>query len=138
MWGALPPYLGGKRRLCPTIFREIDRLVSRRLWGRVTFLDAFLGGGSVSLYAKAQGFRVVATDIAERAIPIIHGVMGKELKEPGLEVADFIAHAAGNQTKKGLKDQEGLRKDFRVVFQPKSKGAFQVHAYKQSRRVNSI
>jgi len=70
MWAALPPYLGGKRRLCPTIFREIDRLVPRRLWGRVAFLDAFLGGGSVSLYAKAQGFPVIATDIAERAIVV--------------------------------------------------------------------
>ena len=70
IWSALPPYLGGKRRLCPTIFREIDRLVPRRLWGRVTFLDAFLGGGSVSLYAKAQGFPVIATDIAERAIVV--------------------------------------------------------------------
>ena len=70
IWGALPPYLGGKRRLCPTTFREIDHLVPRRLWGRVTFLDAFLGGGSVSLYAKAQGFRVVATDIADRAIVV--------------------------------------------------------------------
>ena len=68
MWGALPAYLGGKRRLCPLIFREVDRLVPRRLWSNTTFLDAFLGGGSVSLYAKAQGFRVVATDIAERAI----------------------------------------------------------------------
>jgi adenine-specific DNA methylase len=70
IWSALPPYLGGKRRLCPTIFREIDRLVPRRLWGRVTFLDAFLGGGSVSLYAKAQGFSVISTDIAERAIVV--------------------------------------------------------------------
>src|SRR5712691_11745405 len=51
MWSALYPYLGGKRRLCPLIF-----------------LDAFLGGGSVSLGAKAQGFRVIATDIAERSI----------------------------------------------------------------------
>src|SRR5881397_3020995 len=70
LWASLPPYLGGKRRLCPLIFREIDRLVPRRLWARLTFLDGFLGGGSVSLYAKAQGFRVVATDIAERAMVI--------------------------------------------------------------------
>jgi len=70
MWSALPPYLGGKRRLCPLIFREIDRIVPRRRWSELTFLDAFLGGGSVSLYAKAQGFSVVATDIAERAIVI--------------------------------------------------------------------
>ena len=70
IWGALPPYLGGKRRLCQLIFREIDRLLPRREWRGLTFLDGFLGGGSVSLYAKAQGFRVVATDIAERAITV--------------------------------------------------------------------
>jgi adenine-specific DNA-methyltransferase len=70
MWSALPPYLGGKRRLCPLIFREIDRIVPRRRWSDLTLLDAFLGGGSVSLYGKAQGFQVIATDIAERAIVI--------------------------------------------------------------------
>jgi adenine-specific DNA methylase len=70
IWSALPPYLGGKRRLCPLIFREIDRLVPRRFWRGLAFVDGFLGGGSVSLYAKAQGFRVVATDIAARAITV--------------------------------------------------------------------
>jgi adenine-specific DNA methylase len=76
LWGALPPYLGGKRRLCPLILREVDRLLPRREWPTRTFLDGFLGGGSVSLFAKAQGFRVVSTDIAERAI-----VTGKALIE---------------------------------------------------------
>ncbi len=75
-FGALFPYLGGKRRLCPVIFREIDRVLPRRLWPGRTFLDGFLGGGSVSLYAKALGFRVVATDIAERSI-----VVGRALIE---------------------------------------------------------
>lgn len=75
-FGALFPYLGGKRRLCPLIFREIDQLLPRRHWAGRTFLDGFLGGGSVSLYAKAMGFRVVATDIAERAI-----VVGRALVE---------------------------------------------------------
>jgi adenine-specific DNA methylase len=71
IWSSLPPYLGGKRRLCPTIFREIDRIVPRRTWARLTFLDGFLGGGSVSLYAKAQGFaHVTACDIAERGIVV--------------------------------------------------------------------
>jgi len=75
-WSALPPYLGGKRRLCPLIFREVDRIFPRRHWPGRTFLDAFLGGGSVALYAKAQGFSVVACDIAERAI-----VVGQALVE---------------------------------------------------------
>lgn len=70
LWGALPPYLGGKRRLCPLIFREIDRLLPRAAWHGRTFLDGFLGGGSVSLYAKSQGFAVVSTDIATRAITV--------------------------------------------------------------------
>ena len=69
-FGSLYPYLGGKRRLCPVIFREIDGLLPRRHWAGRTFLDGFLGGGSVSLYAKAMGFRVVATDIAERSIVV--------------------------------------------------------------------
>jgi len=69
-FGALFPYLGGKRRLCPVIFREIDRLLPRREWPGRTFVDGFLGGGSVSLYAKAMGFRVVACDIAERSIAV--------------------------------------------------------------------
>ncbi len=65
---ALPCYLGGKRRLCPTIFREIDRVIPREHWRELTFLDGFLGGGSVSLFAKAQGFSVISTDIATRSI----------------------------------------------------------------------
>lgn len=70
IWSALPPYLGGKRRLCPLIFREIHRLIPRNQWPELTFLDGFLGGGSVSLFAKAQGFNVVSTDIADRSITI--------------------------------------------------------------------
>ena len=70
IWGSLPPYLGGKRRLCGVIFRELDKVLPRRFWPGLTLLDGFLGGGSVSLYAKAQGFKVVACDIAERAIVV--------------------------------------------------------------------
>jgi len=65
---ALPRYFGGKRRLCPIIFREIDRVFPRATWGELTFVDAFLGGGAVSLYAKGQGFgRVVCNDLAKRS-----------------------------------------------------------------------
>ena len=76
LWSALPPYLGGKRRLCPLIFREVDRIVPRRHWPEMTFLDGFLGGGSVSLYAKAQGFKVVATDVALRSITVGDALIG--------------------------------------------------------------
>jgi len=99
IWSAPPPYLGGKRRLCPLIFREIDKVVPRHRWAGMTFLDAFMGGGSVSLYAKAQGFSVVSTDIAERSI-----VMGRALiennrvrltKEDVLRLAALSNHPPG-------------------------------------------
>src|SRR5512140_1266108 len=104
MWSALPPYLGGKRRLCPTFFREIDKVVPRRLWGGLTFLDGFLGGGSVSLYAKAQGFRVVATDIAERGI-----VVGQALIENSrvrLTKEDILRLAAPTNGEPGRIERE--------------------------------
>ncbi len=69
LWAALPPYIGGKRRLCPLIFRELDHVFPRRLWGGARFVDAFAGACSVALYAKAQGFlHVHAIDVAERSV----------------------------------------------------------------------
>ena len=64
---ALPPYLGGKRRLCPLILALVAEQVPRAEWPSLTLLDPFSGGGSVALFAKAHGFQVVASDLAERA-----------------------------------------------------------------------
>ncbi len=57
---ALPSYFGGKRKLVKHIFKNIKKPDG-------VFIDAFLGGGSVSLYAKAKGYKVIANDIAERS-----------------------------------------------------------------------
>ncbi len=59
---ALPPYSGGKRRLLGAIFRDLPVPTEA-----TTFVDAFLGGGSVSLMAKARGYRVVCNDLALRS-----------------------------------------------------------------------
>ena len=78
MWSAfsaLPNYLGGKRRLCPVIFREIGNVHPSHTWPKLTLLDPFMGGGSVALYAKAQGFRVLANDLAHRSYLIGRGVV---------------------------------------------------------------
>ena len=100
MWSALPPYLGGKRRLCPLILREVDRILPRRMWPDLTFLDGFMGGGSVALYAKAQGFSVVACDIAERAIVVgqalVENNRTKLTREDILRLARGSADSAGH------------------------------------------
>jgi adenine-specific DNA methylase len=42
----------------------------REAWPTLRLVDPFLGGGSVSLYAKAQGFGVLCGDLAERSVII--------------------------------------------------------------------
>ena len=73
---ALPPYFGGKRELCPIIFRELAKVHPTANWPGLRLVDPFLGGGAVSLYAKARGFGVVCGDLAERSV-----VVGKALIE---------------------------------------------------------
>ena len=64
---ALPAYLGGKRQLCPVLFALLGEAIEHDRWHGTTFVDPFLGGGSVSLYAKAAGFRVLCNDLALRS-----------------------------------------------------------------------
>ena len=73
---ALPTLLRREARLCPRIFREIARVHPRETWSSLRLVDPFLGGGSVSLYAKAQGFGVSCGDLAERSV-----IIGKALIE---------------------------------------------------------
>jgi len=65
---ALPPCAGGKGRLLAAIFGLLDSVCPRTSWATLAFSDAFLGGGSVALTAKALGFRhVAANDVSERS-----------------------------------------------------------------------
>lgn len=73
---ALPPYFGGKRRLLPWIFHALSEHVPQVDWPRMTFVDAFVGGGSVSLYAKALGFRAIhANDWSARSQIVLNGLL---------------------------------------------------------------
>jgi len=75
LFAAAPSYYGGKRKLASRILSYAEG---------ETFIDAFLGGGSVSLLAKAKGFRVLCNDIADRS-----AVIGKALIEnPDVKITD--------------------------------------------------
>lgn len=64
---ALPPYLGNKRRLLPIIFALLADVHPPTAWPASRFLDPFAGSCAVALFAKAQAFEVVASDIAEHS-----------------------------------------------------------------------
>lgn len=59
---ALPSYFGGKRRHLSWIFNHLAQAIPREEWRKLVFLDAFMGGGSVSMAAKALGFRQVLSN----------------------------------------------------------------------------
>lgn len=68
LFKGLPPYPGGKRRLVPWIFAHLEKHLPAHQWQELTFVDTFLGGGAVSLYAKAQGFQqIVSNDWSDRS-----------------------------------------------------------------------
>jgi hypothetical protein len=79
MFHALPTYLGGKRRLLGAIFRDVPPPADAPV-----FVDPFLGGGSVSLYAKARGYEVRCNDVAERSV-----IVGRALIENDRELLGY-------------------------------------------------
>jgi len=70
MYSALPCYFGAKRRLNAQIFKHVP-LPSVA----PTFIDCFLGGGSVSLFAKARGHRVLCNDLADRSVIVGNAII---------------------------------------------------------------
>jgi hypothetical protein len=75
MFQALPAYLGAKRRLSRLIFAILTKAIPQDRWRSLTFVDAFLGAGSVSLLAKFHGFTVTCNDVAYRSALIGHALI---------------------------------------------------------------
>lgn len=97
-YDALPPYFGGKRRLCPRIFREISRLYPVETWRRLRLVDPFLGGGAVSLYAKARGFGVLCGDLAERSVIVGQALIANHsVRLSDADLLRLFVPAQGNQ-----------------------------------------
>lgn len=70
---ALPPYLGGKRRLLGQIAKALPLPKQAPV-----LLDGFLGGGAVSLWAKWRGYRIKADDAAERSAVVGRALIGND------------------------------------------------------------
>src|SRR5260221_355801 len=67
--------------------------------------------------AVARAFtRFGLKDEHDVPIRIFWNFLPKSAQEPGLEVADFILHAAGGQMRHRLAGKEGFRRDFDSVF----------------------
>jgi len=82
---SLPSYFGGKRKLARKIMSFAQ--------GKV-FIDAFLGGGSVALLAKAQGYKVISNDISLRS-----DIVGKAILEnKNVKLSDYDIYSLFKET----------------------------------------
>lgn len=75
MFDAVPAYLGGKRSILAQIFREVARHIDPSKWKQSSFIDGFAGGGSVSIYAKAQFREVLGNDFSDRSAMVARAIL---------------------------------------------------------------
>lgn len=101
LFDALPPYLGGKRRLVPLILADLAAELPAAEWPGASFCDPMCGGGAVALAAKAQGFEVYASDRARRGAIVAAALIANSsvrLREadwlPALRPDDLRANGA--------------------------------------------
>lgn len=95
----LPTYFGGKRKLVPWIFGTLNQHTPRQSWSDLVFVDAFLGGGAISLTAKAYGFKqILANDWSLRSQVIGEAILtnsGRKLTEHELLFLTTSPHEGG-------------------------------------------
>ena len=95
LFQALPAYFGGKRKLTPWIFKLLAERIPRSHWSKLTFLDAFAGGCSVSLFAKAQGFeQILANDLSSRSQIILNALLVNQSVHLSASDMLYLTHAS--------------------------------------------
>ncbi len=73
---ALPSIPGGKRSLAPSIFTKLTKVISQADYQHLRFIDAFVGGGSISVMAKAYGVKALyCNDWSIRTQAVIEGII---------------------------------------------------------------
>lgn len=104
---ALPSYFGGKRRLIPWIFSTLFQFVPHDVLDKQIFIDAFMGGGAVSLYAKALGFkRVIVNDWSYRSQIIGKALLENQRIKLAKEDALFVTQPLPEAFSSGFIEQE--------------------------------
>ncbi len=96
----LPSYFGGKRKLASWIFDSLTKHVPKQEWQSLGFLDAFSGGGSMSLSAKLLGFdKVMTNDKSYRSYLINTGLIHNQYQKLPIETAyKMVLHRSAEKS----------------------------------------
>jgi Protein of unknown function (DUF3800) len=98
-----------------TLKQHIARLVSRLPCSTVALIFESSERGDPLV---RQHFGELGLLEDERPVPTEHCFMPKWAGEPGLELADFVASAAGTQARFYHRGKTNLAKDYQAVFHP--------------------
>ncbi len=113
----LPPGIDGHRAVSLVTVKFVTRLAAN--YENVTTI-------ALVFEASGRGDELVKRDFDLANMNLVNGAgkrievdgyfMEKRYMEPGLEVADLIAHTAGRQRRHQIADKEGVAKDFEQMF----------------------
>lgn len=116
-YGALPAYLGGKRRLVGPILGLLAGVLPRSAWRGARLLDPMSGGGAFALGAKAAGFDVTASDLALRAVIPARALVANSSRRLSRADVGLLHHATGEAPDTSIDDAPD-------VFLPEHRGWF--------------
>ena len=113
----LPPGIDGHRAISLVTIKFVTRLVA--VYDNIkTVALVFEASGRGDELVK-RDFDLANMNLANRSgnrIEVEGFFMEKKFKEPGLEVADLIAHTAGRQRRHQLAGKDGVVKDFEQMY----------------------
>jgi 16S rRNA G966 N2-methylase RsmD len=97
-YAGLPSYMGGKRTLFPKIQQAITNIVPLPDLHQASVLDAFAGGGSVSLAFKLLGIKHLhSNDISHRSQCVLQGLIANNHTKLTLESLQDLANLEKGQ-----------------------------------------
>ncbi len=100
IFDAIPAYFGGKQKLARRIVKQAE--------GATTFIDAFSGGGVVSLAAKAQGFKVISNDYSRRSFTVLRALIENDSRKIKREDVYSLLQETETDGTTGKKKAEAL------------------------------
>ena len=114
---ALPRGIDGHRAISLVTVRYIERMVATfdRLAEVILIFEASERGDAlVTRDFDLAGMRLISKE--GHRIEVEGCFMNKKSMDPGLEIADLVAHTAGRQRRHQLSGKTGVTKDFKQMY----------------------